>query len=338
MPQLGPLPVTTLQTNGAGPLGVITTRGPNQVPYIELLEYSESFQENNPTAVRTCVCLWEQRHLFKADMLGTSKYVPGNGVGGVATGILRLPPEAHPELPFLFASQCDLSEPMGVPTEIRDDLAKALTSSPQYGELDQIGPSNMVAFNLAKYQVTYTFRDWDVLGDADVPSNNNGELNRYVSKYYEPAAENQPYPGGSFKFVSDNTIINEPPAKTIPTLELQYVWRQVPGVPDAAIEASIGTCNLYPFDNIYPPETLICHPPKRKRYITANGDVVYDLTFIFTYRRATWNALFRASVGGKSGMGGPDPPGSPGFDRIIGNDGVTLATPKSDFNALFVLP
>jgi hypothetical protein len=338
MPQHSPLPTIQQATLQGTPVNVLTTVGKNKVPYLELLTYSEAYTDSDLSATRTCLCLWEDRYKFRDDMLGTSTYAAGHTVGGVASGIVRRVPEQHPEQLFLYANGCTLSGAHGVPTSTRDTLMHALTSQPQYGVLVQVNPtSNMVGFNLAEWQVTYGPRDgWDVLDEADVPANGQGEMNRYLSRFFESAAENQIIPGGAFKFKSDERVIYEPPAKTFPTLELQYIWREVPLVPILAIQLAQGSCNATAFDNgFWPAQTLLCQTPKYRRYRTKTGDWVYDITYIFTFKRQTWNTLFRRDV---PVGGGPDPVGGPGFDAIIGNDDVTLATPTSDFGKLFFLP
>jgi hypothetical protein len=325
------LPTQTLTTVSGEQLVFLTTQGTNQVPYLELLRYQETFVERSTEAMRTCLCLWEDRYLFVADMLGNSTYVPGLVVGGVQSNLSRQPPESHPELDWLFAVECKLADTVGVPTSDRSDIAKALTSRPDYGNLNQVDPSsNMVAFNLAQFDVTYTPRDYIYLDDADVPSDGRGELNRYVSRYFEPAGENVQVPAFAFKFVSDNETIQSPPAITMPLLELRYLWRQVPALNYTTIENTLGKVNASTFDQYYAPETLLCLPPKMNFYYNAVGTFVVDLEFIFLYRRSTWNALYRKAVG----VGGP-----PGFDRVVAtSDGVSPIYPTANFDQLFVLP
>lgn len=344
MPEpVDPLPTTILYTNDGRPFRALVTQGQRAIPYIELLSFNERFHRDGVDSTRYCACAWEDREDFVLDMVGTNLWVAGNVVGGVVTNLQRYPPEQHPLYPELYCDGCDLDAGQGVPTSNRDDLAKALTSIPDYGNLEQYDDNNAVSFNLAFYKVTYSPRDYQILGDEDVPDNGFGELNRNISIYFKPAAENLPYPGGAFKFQSDGTLINEPPAKTFPTTEFQLVWHDIPYPPVDAWQTIIGACNLNPFTLLfsetlqgqYPAQTLICMPPEMQPHRSAAREFLYDITYVMVFRAKTWNALFRRIV---PAGGGPDPPGSPGFDRIIGQDGVTYATPLQDFAGLFVLP
>lgn len=326
------LPTITLPGLGGLQYTFLVTQGPLRVPYFELLQYQEHYEDGANTATRTCICLWEQRYQFRDDMLGTATFVPGNIVGGVDTGISREIPEVHPWDDDLFAVQADL-EPLGVPTSDREQLAKALTSQVLYGEVDQADSNNLVSFNLAQVTVTYSVFDFSTYSDSGTPFNGLGELNRYVSRYYDTGGENQQYPSGGFKFVSDGSVIQEPGAFTLATQEVKYVWRRVPGLALGNIVPVIGHANMFLFDNYWQPNQLVCLPAKAKKYRTAAGDFVYDITYTFVnraYPNADWNSLFRIHTGGVAGN-------PPGFESIIGVDGVTLATPQADFMRLFTI-
>lgn len=319
---------------------VLKTRGQFAVKYLEVIKYAESWAQDNVTNTRTVMCLWEDRYKLVSDFLGTSVFQQGNRVGGVVTNIKRYIPEDHPELDWMFASQMELTNTLGPPTSNRENIIKALQSAPKYGDLKQYDPapgSEMVRFNLAEYAVTYTPRDYEVSSDTDTPDNGFGELNRYLSVYYTPSGSNQPYAGSHFHWVSTPTEplpINATPALTIPKMELHYLWREVPRLERPTILKTIGKCNNRLFSGQYPPETLLCEAPKISQIRTATGNFVFNIEYIFVYREKTWNAILRRVV---PANGDPDPGKSPGFDKIIGNDNVTKATPTEDFDKLFVL-
>ena len=335
------LPTKEFKDYAGNDMVFLVTQGRYEVPYLELLTYRESWTQDALSATRTCLCLWEDRYKFKDDMLGTSEYKQGHVVGGIVTGIKRYPPEQHPELEgYMYAWSCELAEVVGVPTKDRRDIAKALSSPPDYSELKQINPeSNMVSFNLAQFTVTYTPRDYAIVADEDVPENGFGELNRMVSRYYGPSGENQQIPGAAFRYVSEpanSAGIQEPGAITFPNLELRWVWRQVPEFQwKQTIRNFVGKCNETEFEDQYAPETLVCLPPKVTRYRTAAGDFVYDIEFVFLNRSlegADWNSLYRKKIG----TGQPNA-GKPGFEKIIAADGVTKISPLKEFKDLFKL-
>src|SRR5579871_368562 len=105
---------------------------------------------------------------------------------------------------------------------------------------------------------------------------------------------------------------------------------------NAGVAAAVYPVN---FDNLYPPETLICEAPKIRPHRDAFGSFLYDITYIFVSKNQNpaypqnngWNAFLRPKVTN------PDMTVSmPGWDRLIGKDGATMAAPTADFNQLFV--
>lgn len=340
-----PLPTVVLQDSFGDDRTFVTTQGGYAIPYLELPDYRESWARDGVTSTRTCVCLWEDRLFFKDDMLGSSTYVEGNTVGGIKTNLKRTPPEEHPDIPLMYATSCDLV-PLGVPTEDRTDLAVALSNSAkhgQYGTYDE--ESNMIAFNLAQFQVTYTSYYHVILKDLDVPTNDLGELNRYVSVYTVTSAYNQPVRGvgnnSGFTFLSDlgstGKFITENPAITIPVLEYQYVWKQIPVqyVPYDTIATIVGCVNNATFDDHLGARELLCLAPKVDVYQHGTNVYYADITYIFqkrAYPNAEWNSLYRVPVGaGQPGAG------KPGFEQFVFSDGTTKAYPEADFMKLFKL-
>jgi hypothetical protein len=316
--------------------------GPIQIPYLELLTYRErgSRMGDDTESTRTCLCMWEQRLPFLLAMLGTSTRVPPQGQNG-APFITRLLPEEHPELVGLFATQYELSGQLGVPTQDRGNLIRALQSTPAFSgpagtpPLTQTNPlSNMVSFSLAQYEITYRPFDYVFDTDQNMSKNPTGELSRFVSRYVDPSAEALVIPGNAAKWVSDGTLIPEPPAIPQPILEYQYVWHDVPGgqfgqfLP--AFEPLVGTCNQLAFDPQgfnCAPQTLLCQAPKLKWHFTASGDIVWDITYIFTFKSWTHNAIYRRAIGGN---------GPPGYDPVSLTNGQPVI-PTMDFAELFLI-
>ena len=349
-----PLPTVTQKTSDGRDLVLLTTQGANAVPYLELLTYSEDFQEKRQTATRTCLCLWSQRLKFVADILGTATYVNPTIYNGVQSNIHQSIPEIHPDMPWMIAKRCSLASTLGVPVEDEESLAIALTTAPNYGELSQVDPATfMVRFNLAQYTVEYADVDYFSRADSDAPNDGRGELARNMSIYYTTAGSNQPYPATGFQYVGaeangSHLPVMSPPVATLSELEARYLWRRVPGLPVAAIQNTIGHCNRELFDNYWPPQTMLLLPPKIERYFSCTGDVLFDIEFLFLYRPQTHNALLRRTTkydgGIQFGQVWPiiDPPGtSPGFEYITGinDDGSTTPpTRLADFGKLFVLP
>ncbi len=327
------LPTVTLTTSDGREFTFLVTQGPNEIPYLEELEYTASYAPDAVSMTRKLLCQWEDKEAFIDDLLGRVEYIQGHTVGGIETGVSRTKPEAHPFWEAAYAVRCELQGGYGVPTEDRENFIRALTSIAKHGELSQYEEDTLlVSFNLARFQVTYEPLVWDVLDDDEVEDNELGELNRSIKRYYVPSGENQPIPGGAFKFESDpgSAGIPEPGVITFPMVEVHYVWNDVPVIDLAGWLPIIGKCNEEEFDNYFPPESLVCLPFKTSepRY-SAAGDFVFTVEFIFGYRpQATWNQLYRRSVGNVT-------PPAPGFENIIGIDGTTLLYPTADFMRLF---
>lgn len=333
------------------PFNFITTRGAFAIPYVELMDgYGEGFNPQQQQSSRVCCCKWDQRFKFVADMVGYGIYQPGTMVAGVTSNLSRAIPDLHPECDFLFCTGCELIEGIGTQLALADygDICKAMTNSIDYETAVSSSPNNNAAYLLAKYRCHYEALPYSVYSDAGAPSDplslgtTMGELSRYIQREPQPSAENLKLPGGQLEY-PDGTSINEPGAQPVPTMEMNYVWHQVPVLPWEAIRRTVGKVNDALFDPTYfaaEPETILCNAPAVQVIRTAAGYFNYKITYKFSYRpnyapdgttAQGWNYFYRRNIGG-SGVGGYD---GPVRDRT---DHTTRPFKSVDFNQLFVLP
>lgn len=234
--------------------------------------------------------------------------------------------------------------------------------------------SNMVDYNLARFAVTYTPRDYTLDENPDAlakfsPANASpgllqqvgiqplmnaldingnpvqniqmGELVRYVRREYFEAAENQPIASvsQSIVFAGDKKSISQEFAFTLQTMELHLTWVQVPFPPWPAILAAVGKCNSNAFNDggfgAYSAQTLLCLPPKFRRYRTGTGEWYWDIEYIFLWKPKGHNALLRATTSPQSP--GPDGGRTPfAFERIQTTDNQPVIK-TFDMQQLFVL-
>lgn len=325
----------------------ILTTDRSSVPYIELWPdgYSEVRRQDAIESKRMVACRFADVDDLISDFLGTSLFQPGNMVGGQTTNISRFPPEQHPYLDYLWASECELVNGMGVPPDDESDLAKSLSSSVDFETADTTDPGTFAAsFNLAKIAVTYRAVQWDVFNDADTPASPAlGELGRYVYKVQQFSSSNLPLPGNAFKFVNDGQPAPTNIVRNFPRINAVYLWKQVPKINSAEFSTAIGKVNApgdangYPtnFDNFYPPGTLLCTAINTQRTQTAAGDVCFDITFNFSYQPTGWNSFFHKT-------------GTNAYSFIeVSVDGTPYPEPapagvhvfdSTDFHKLFELP
>lgn len=347
-----PLPTVPLTGVSVAVKNYLITRGVFGIPYIELAEgYQERFSPEQQESTRICCCKWDQRFAFVADMVGYCKYIPGVSVAGVTTNLSRAIPELHPEINFMYCTSCELIEGIGVqPQPVNySDIAKALTGTIGYPAVSAT-PNNNIAYNLAKYRCRYEALPYAVYSDASAPADPLGigdvlgEKSRFVQRVPEISADNLKLPGGQLQFPSGQTI-NEPGALPVPTMELTYIWHQVPVVPWTAIRQAMGKVNNAVFDPTYAnvgAQTILCNAPIIWLGRTATGDWNYKITYKFSYRpnyandgvtEQGWNYFYRRNVGGVlTNPGGYD---GPVADK---NDATKLAFKTFDFNQLFILP
>jgi hypothetical protein len=322
----------------------------NQIPYFEYMEYRESWKLDGVESTRICGCRWEDRYDFIRDMLGTATWSPGQNVGGVVSNLSRQVPEAHPEyqnsdgVGWMYATEAQLLDCQGMKVHDHSDIAKALSSSPDYGTLNAFDDNSyMVAFNIAKFSITYRPVDYFVYTDKETPADQtNGELERFVIKTYTYAAENLPIPGSAFWWVptvpENRNQIPECPPKVFPTMELTYTWKNVP-LPRIQksdnIISRIGTVNSAAFDRGYwDVGTLLFVAPDIKPFRSPVGDYLYDIAFKFLYRATGHNFLYRGSVNAFREVS-IDGTHYPQDDPTITGKHIY---DSSDFSQLFVLP
>lgn len=255
----------------------------------------------------------------------------------------RVPPVQHPEMPWLYASDAKLVEAMGVPLNrddivLKDSSGHPVPASTPGGQIEQFtaipgeepppqyayAPAIKYAENagdgdftfrdgVARYQVTYTHRLYQILSDDQLHTQGGGEFNRYVTKNKNYAVMSYPVPatGTQLKFSDPaypailGTQIGVGILVIQPTEQLEYTWHDVPWYSEQAIQSAAGHINAGVFDG-RPPETLLFQAPKITRKRNRVGRYVWDIVMRMDFKPFGWNtyltkqgtAFVRATFGG----------------------------------------
>ncbi len=188
---------------------------------------------------------------------------------------------------------------------------------------------------LARYAVTYSVMPFEVRDDNECEGKFKGiELCRYVEREYTYAASNLPIPAGVLVF-QGGPFNGQPIGQLgniliMGTMQLRYIWHQVPDIPHAFIQQAIGSVNKLPFDGYsgwpaFAPGTLLCLAPTQpiKRYRTATGRIAHDVAYNFVFRQQGWNS-FPASDGQ--------------FYPVVNKTSNQPPYGSSDFSNLFIPP
>lgn len=283
------------------------TTGNHNIDYDDYFSgYRVSFIPDGSMCVRPCLVDWDDQQHFVQDMLGYSVR-QGNS-------IVRSLPDRHPEYDWLYAVDAEVANGIGAP-------AQDSGASDMIRFVDKPGSSTS---GKAIINVTYKHLDFDVKTDEEAAAHADGELSRYVSRTRTYATEALQIPGSTFKFVSDNVVIQQPWTKRTYTMELSYAWHQVPAVNESKIADCLGCVNSNAFDSgKYAVKTLLFVAPDIRRTRAASGDIAYEITYKFLFRPNGWNSFYRASV----------------FDyaAVIGTDGITYPYDSVNFLELFQL-
>lgn len=259
--------------------------------------YNESFSRTSCTVSRVCQVAWERRHEFIRKMVGYSIFL--NAIDQNAnSGIHRYTPHrfpgatGHPGLSTqLYAVRADLETVIGVP--------------------DQAGVEGLIDYQasggLARYRVTYEPLTYAVQSDAACTS----ELNRYVTKTWQPTVESLTIPGNLFEWAADDVPITTPIAKLLDGAEIQYSWWDVPAsiidgqvrVPTVLmsnISGGVGKVNDGAFDanytSLFAAKTLLALPPRIEAGCNAIGEPNYNIHYKFIYKPNGWNKFYRPGV------------------------------------------
>jgi hypothetical protein len=269
---------------------------------VQYTEYFEGYREswsNDGTAevVRILECAWKDRKLFVRAMLG-----------GVTTGINRIPPDVHPDYSLkslatggggLVATNVELIAGIGVPAAG--------------------GSGGMISYDRARFAVTYKAVPYNVSGGVQT---NELTADRYIIRKTNYAIESLVVPGQGLKFSSDGTKINEQMTLLMPTQEITYTWVMAPKVPYSAINNCIGKVNHAAFDNRYEAETLLMVAPDIEPYWhPAQEAIVWNVTYKWIYRATGWNKFYRKSTNQ--------------FESVVGVASGAKPYQTADFTTLF---
>lgn len=172
--------------------------------YVELHRTSgkSTFAPGNSNATRVFAVKWANYVSFVDDVLG---YGTWNG----GTGITRVLPDSHPDMPLFYAINATV-EPMG-----ESSLSAGI-----------IGTGNASSWDIAVITVTYQPVTYLVKADGDVTS----ELQRFTTRTWSFSNEYFTT-NGAMKFVSNGQPMGRPPARITGAIELQIVWHDVPVSP-----------------------------------------------------------------------------------------------------------
>lgn len=193
--------------------------------YFELKESGkESYSPGASSANRLLMCNWDVRPDFLDDLLGWS--APGSQGQGT---IHRVLPDEHPEIANFYAEDATI-EGIGPPG---------------------MSDNNAISFTNAKVQVNYKPRDYLVLADNQITT----EQDRYTSRSAEFIGDYLTLNGG-MRFVATGATLASPPGRITTSMSLVYTWHEVPGlnsnpfqIPNlSAVSNCIGRVNSVPFD------------------------------------------------------------------------------------------
>lgn len=272
--------------------------------------YRTTHIQEGSMCVRPCILDWDDYKHFVEDMLGWSVQ---NGAN-----IERTLPDKHPVFDFMYATECELVQGIGAPSQETEasDLIRFVNR-----------PGSTTSGKCI-VNVTYKNLDFDVRTDEEAAASGIGELSRYVTRTRSYATEALQIPGSSFVWTAgpkSGNPVSQPWTRTGYTMELSYLWTQVPSIPEAKISNCIGCVNHAPFDNpTWGTEKLLFVSPDIRRTRTAAGDVAYDITYKFLFRKSGWNSFFIAE----------DPPG---FYGVKHSNNVNYPYTPADLTQLFTL-
>jgi hypothetical protein len=302
--------------------------------------YEEMYDDDRNQATIHWMGPWSNRLAWKDWVLGYTTVVQNfvlstnPSAAPVATASLsRIVPHQHPEMPWLFATDCKLVKGIGAMYNRDDLVVLSANGFPAVGPDGQIAFDPMIAYgepsppgapwNDGKcvYAVTYRALDYDVLTDAQLLASPfaGSELGRYVTRVPNPSirAIGIPAPSkGLFKFtaqapagIAGQVVTGAELPLLMPLFQLEYTWHEVPSVPWSILSNCVGRVNAVPFDPVgalfpHPAGTLLCQPAKAHRYRTKTGRICYRIVMRFDYQPQGWQnfpvALSPDSTGGST--------------------------------------
>lgn len=254
----------------------------NDMPggWLEVDGYSETWEEDNNTAVRVFNGPWGTRKQFIDWALGFAWNDGGT--------LRRVLPAQHPEYYWLHAiAVTDVhgigawrnnpnvfqTDANGNPLTGNTDPNEAQEGANEGGLLDGDQPAEadeaagylllpMIAYygtdsnsddHSCTLKVTYRALDFEIYDDATMAANSLTEVNRWVEREEDHSLRTLTIPGFTAQFApnADGTVDPIPENALLVYLansEVVYTWRQVPDFPAAAIEVCRGCVNQFAFD------------------------------------------------------------------------------------------
>lgn len=304
--------------------------------WYEVEGYKEQASFNDASSTRVFEGPWMSRLTFQQWALG-SVYIDAAD----PTKLHRDIPCQHPEKPWLYCTDCELVTGQGVfkvnPNVVAPDGTLDADGNPlALGMIMYTDGSGLAADSLScRMAVHYHMLDYDVLSDAQmagtvalstipgtpVPASLS-ELDRFVIKTSVDSLQGLPLPGRLLQF--SDLAGGEIPANAFSMLfpheELTYIWKNVPRIPQANIDACMGKVNASVFDpnsrlrpGGYPAGTILCLAPHKDPHKTSQGLWIFDLAYRLLYRPGGHNNFPDASgtlrpAAFKVGGGKPFPP------------------------------
>jgi hypothetical protein len=285
----------------------------NRMPpgWFECEGYKEQASFNDASGTRVFEGPWGSRLAFRQWALGSVWIDAGDG-----KTLHRDIPAQDPEMPWLYATDCELVLGQGVSIVNPNVVAPQPDGNGNpvpLGKIAYTDGSGLVSDSLScRLAVHYHVMDFDILSDAQLggtaalstggytsqPSVDGTaltELDRYVVKTSVDSLQGLPIPGQQLFFVTGpftgQAIPSSALTKLFPCEELTYTWKNIPLIPQAGIDACMGMSNQGTFDpnsrlrpGGYPNSTLICMAPQKVPRRTSQGLWVFDLVAKFIYK------------------------------------------------------
>lgn len=186
--------------------------------------YAEHFAPDGMSIQRNVDVAWSNRQSFISEMLGYP--FPTTIENGKVTRFDRRIPNQHPDFDGFWCTAADSIQPL---------TPDAQGATPSFHSFTRI-----------HYVLHYQPVPYDV--DENPALYGEGELCRFVERKINFTGENLTVGHANFKFTSDSQVIHTPPSKIFPVVELEYTWRNVPGIPFTNINSCLGKVNSATFD------------------------------------------------------------------------------------------
>lgn len=279
--------------------GLVVTKGPYTIPYVESAFQSVSLRPEAHSIVRHVQVAGGDEIGAGQAFLGWSEYDAGAGK------VKRFPPETHPRYGQCVAKTWDFVQPMGEPAQ-----------DPAY--------SQSLNFGGVEYSVGYEHA-LDVLyyPDGIAPPGVAHEGWRYCSRRQEFETSSISIPKNVLKFFADDKEVPAPGVMMVFEATWFVTWLQVPmvrsenrwflpGALPSNINMTVMRTNSVEWDG-WPPDTLLVIAPKVEVVPMSNQELAANITYPMLVRggfdltAAMWDAT--GSV-------------TPNWRRLIRGDGL----------------